>query len=150
MGKLASQTRIKWEGDLFHLFLFPYQFSEIAPQVVHSVDLLAGSWGTVGSIISWTYMFGGAKCVAKERIEAIDMKKKSITFKVIEGDLLKLYSEFKIICEMESDGDGEDKVYKCALEYEKRSDEAPEPTVFMDFLLNFMKDIERSRRLVPN
>ncbi|KAL1532787.1 kirola-like [Salvia divinorum] len=151
MGKLVSQRNIKWEGDLFNLFLFPYQFAQVAPQTVHSCDILAGSWGTVGSTILWTYNVGGAKNVAKEIVEAIDKKKKSIAYKVIEGDPLKFYSEFKIICEVH-ESSGHDNLVTYTLEYEKRNVESPEPTGFMDLLLHqFSKEVDDcSHRLQPN
>jgi hypothetical protein len=46
---------------------------------------------------------GQAK-VAKEKIEAIDDTNKSITFKVIEGDLLQEYKSFKMVSSSYSQG----------------------------------------------
>ncbi|KAL0288448.1 UNVERIFIED_CONTAM: Kirola [Sesamum calycinum] len=52
--------------------------------------------GTVGSVIYWNYTHDGKERVAKEIIEAIDEEKKSVTFKVIEGDLMELYKTIKL------------------------------------------------------
>lgn len=148
MGKLVSEIGVKWEGDLFRLFQFPYQLSDITPHLIQSVDLLSGTWGTVGSVIRWTYTQDGVKSTSKEMIEAIDEQKKSITFKVMEGDPIKSYKSFKIITEVESNG--ADNVLTWSLEYEKQNGGVPHPTAFMDSLLVFSKEVERSRQLVPN
>ncbi|XP_047965781.1 kirola-like [Salvia hispanica] len=115
-----------------------------------SVLYLPNTWGTNGSLIHWTYNVGGAKNVSKEIVEGIDEKKKSITYKVIEGDPLKLYSEFKIKCDVESNG--HDNIVTYTLEYKKRNGQSLEPTGFMDLLVHqFSKEIEEcNRRLRPN
>lgn len=77
-------------------------------------------------------------------IEAIDEKKKSITFKAMEGDPIKLYKAFKVIVEVESNG--EDNMLTWSLEYEKQNGGVPDPTAFLEFLLGFAKDVERTRQ----
>lgn len=57
-GKLVSQISIKSKGDVFQLFRSPSPLSDISPEIVQSVDLQDGQWGTVGSIIFWNYTVG--------------------------------------------------------------------------------------------
>ncbi|KAL0408973.1 UNVERIFIED_CONTAM: hypothetical protein Sradi_1831700 [Sesamum radiatum] len=59
-GKLVSRTCINADGDLF-FELFRYKFSHltnICPQLIHCVNLVAGQWGAVGSVFSANYTLG--------------------------------------------------------------------------------------------
>ncbi|KAL0446769.1 UNVERIFIED_CONTAM: Kirola [Sesamum latifolium] len=59
-GMLVSRTSIKSDGDLF-FELFRYKLPHIAnicPEMIQSVDLVAGQWGAVGSVIRWNYSIG--------------------------------------------------------------------------------------------
>ena len=59
-GKQVFQIEIKSSGDVFHeLFKNkPHEMSSISPDIVHGCELHHGDWGTVGSIIFWTYTHG--------------------------------------------------------------------------------------------
>ncbi|KAI3453137.1 hypothetical protein Pfo_009800 [Paulownia fortunei] len=135
-GKLVSQISKKSDGDVFHkLFRYkPNHISDINPETVQSVDLQGGQWGTVGLVILWHYTQDGEKKVAKEITEAIDEKMKSITFKVIEGDLMELFKAFNFIVNV--DTNGEDNLA------------VPDPRTLMDLGLSLTKAIERHHLLV--
>ncbi|XP_059655382.1 kirola-like [Cornus florida] len=140
-GKLVTQTEIKSDGDLFHdMFRKPHRIYNICPDKVKAVDLHEGDWGTVGSVISWKYVHDGKEKTAKEIIEAVDDEKKSVTFKVIEGDLTELYKSFIFIVHV--DAMGESNLVTWTLEYEKLNENVPDPTTIMDFLVIMTKDIE--------
>ncbi|CDP21915.1 unnamed protein product [Coffea canephora] len=141
-GKLVFQIEIKSNGDVFHeLFKNkPYEVSSISPDIVHGCELHHGDWGTVGSIIFWTYTHDGQKKVAKEIIESIDKEKKSVTFKVIEGDLLKLYKSFIITVQVENHGQNNLVIW--TLQYEKLNHSVPDPTTIADLATKLTKDIE--------
>lgn len=78
--------------------------------------------------------------MAKEIIEAIDEEKKSVTFKVVDGDLMELYKTFKLTVHV--DTNGEDNLVTWTLEYEKLNRDVPDPHTLMDFCLKVTKDIE--------
>ncbi|EYU33126.1 hypothetical protein MIMGU_mgv1a0195071mg, partial [Erythranthe guttata] len=59
---------------------------------IQNCDLHDGQWD-------------GKERVAKEIIEAIDEEKKSVTYKVIEGDLMELYKTFKLTVHVDTSGD---------------------------------------------
>jgi hypothetical protein len=82
---------------------------------------------------------GQAK-VAKEKIEAIDETNKSITFKVIEGDLLKEYKSFKIFVQASPKGEG--SLVHWSMEYEKLKEDVPEPKTLLQFAVDMSKDID--------
>ncbi|XP_047308267.1 kirola-like [Impatiens glandulifera] len=142
LSKLVKQVEIKSDGDVFHeLFRFqPHHISNISPTNIQNVDLHEGDWGTIGSVIFWNYTHDGKEKVAKERIEAIDEEKKSVTFNVIEGDLLELYK----ICifTVHVDTDGENNLVTWTVEYEKLNEDVEDPTSMLDFCIVLTKDIE--------
>ncbi|KAK2981448.1 hypothetical protein RJ640_001962 [Escallonia rubra] len=82
----------------------------------------------------------GKEKVAKEIIEAIDEEKKSVTFKVIEGDLMELYKTF--ILSVHVDTKGEDNLVTWTFEFEKLNESVEDPNSLMEFCLNVTKDIE--------
>ncbi|XP_059655381.1 kirola-like [Cornus florida] len=140
-GKLVSQTEIKSDGDLFHdMFRKPHGISNICPDKVKAVNLHEGDWGTVGSVISWKYVHDGKVKNTKQIIEAVDDEKKSVTFKIIEGDLTELYKNF--ILTVHVDAKGESNLVTWTLEYEKLKADVPDPATIMDILVNVTKDIE--------
>ncbi|CAL5399991.1 unnamed protein product [Camellia sinensis] len=96
-------------------------------------DMLALS--SLGTILMY-----GKKKVIKEVIEAIDEENKSVTFKVIGGDVTELYRTFKITVHV--DTKGENNLVTWTFEYEKKSEDVEDPTTLMDFAINVSKDIE--------
>ena len=141
-GKLVSQIEIKSDGDVFHeIFRYrPHSISEMSPDKIQGVDLHDGDWGTVGSVIFWNYTHDGKQKVAKEIIEAIDEEKKSVRFKVVEGDLMELYKTFTFICHV--DTHGENNLVTWTMEYEKLNESVKDPHTMMEFCLHVTKDIE--------
>ncbi|KAL7181340.1 hypothetical protein ACSBR1_040261 [Camellia fascicularis] len=139
---LTRQVEIKSDGDLFHeIFRYkPHHISTMSPGNIHGVDLHEGEWGTVGSVICWNYTHDGKKKIAKEIIEAIDEENKSVTFKVVEGDLMQLYKTF--IVTVHVDTKGENNLVTWNFEYEKLNEAVEEPTTLMDFCITVTKDIE--------
>ncbi|CAL5338928.1 unnamed protein product [Camellia sinensis] len=141
-GKLVRQVEIKSDGDVFHeLFRDkPHHISTMSPANIHGVDLHEGDWGHVGSVISWNYTRDGKKKVGKEVVEAIDEENKSVTFRVIEGDLTELYKAFKVTVHV--DTKGENNLVTWTFEYEKKSENVEDPNAWMDLIINVTKDIE--------
>lgn len=78
--------------------------------------------------------------MAKEIIEAIDEEKKSVTFNVIEGDLMEQFKVMKLIVHV--DTKGEDNLVTWTLEYQKLNKDVADPHSLMDFCLRVTKDIE--------
>ncbi|KAA8529040.1 hypothetical protein F0562_033472 [Nyssa sinensis] len=141
-GKLVRQTEIRSDGNVFHEIFKsrPHHISKMSPDNIQGVDLHEGDWGTVGSVILWNYTHDGKEKIAKERIEAIDEENKSVTFKVIEGDLKELYMTFIITVHV--DTKGENNIVTWTFEYEKLNEDVPDPNTLMDFVIHVTKDIE--------
>ncbi|XAR72229.1 hypothetical protein NMG60_11018799 [Bertholletia excelsa] len=139
---MVRQVEIKSDGDVFHQIWRhrPHHISNMSPGNVQSCDLHEGEWGTVGSVIYWNYTHDGKKKVAKEIIEAIDEENKSVTFKVIEGDLMELYKT--IIFTVHVDTKGEKNLVTWTVEYEKLNEGVEDPTTLLDCVVTVTKDIE--------
>ncbi|XP_047938550.1 kirola-like [Salvia hispanica] len=140
--KLVSQVCIKSDGDVFHQLFRekPHKISGMCPDKVKACELHQGQWGSVGSVICWSYFLDGKERVAKEIIEAIDEEKKSVTFNVIEGDLMEQFKVMKLIVHV--DTKGEDNLVTWTLEYQKLNKDVADPHSLMDFCLRVTKDIE--------
>lgn len=82
----------------------------------------------------------GKKRVAKQVVEAIDEEKKSITFKMLEGDLMELYKNFIIKIHIETKGDID--LVTWTLDYEMPNEDVPHPITLLAFFIDLTKDIE--------
>nr|GMD72434.1 kirola-like [Ipomoea batatas] len=151
-GKLVSQIEIKSDGDVFHeIFRYrPNHISTMSSDKIHGCDLHEGEWGTVGSVICWTFTHDGKKKIAKERIEAIDEEHKSVKYKVIGGDLLEHYKSVSLSVHV--DTRGINNLVTWTIEFEKQNESIPEPHTLMKFVLDVTKDIETHHldQVMPN
>ncbi|KAL2518767.1 MLP-like protein [Abeliophyllum distichum] len=141
-GKLTAQIELRAGGDVFHdLFRYtPHQIPNISPTTIQACDLHEGEWGTVGSVYTWKYTNDGKPQVAKEVIESIDEEKRSVTFKLIEGDLKELLKAFKVSFHVETHGDID--LVTWTLEYEKLNNDVEDPLTLLGFCIKLGKDIE--------
>ncbi|XP_055801569.1 kirola-like [Solanum dulcamara] len=136
--KLTASVEVKCGRHLIHdLFhSITHYVPNISPNRVNRFEIHQGGIIKVGSIVSWKYYADGKMKIAKEVIEAVDLKKKSITWKVIEGDLLDLYNSFTIISSFEHEW----TIWTLA--YEKKTAATPDPLVFLGYFIELTKDIE--------
>ncbi|CAF2139359.1 unnamed protein product [Brassica rapa] len=115
VGKLETDVEIKAPAGKFHHMFAgrPHHVSKATPGNIQNCELHEGDWGKVGSVVIWNYVHGkptlyifyfyntynkfhGEAKVAKERVEAVEPEKNLITFRVVEGDLMKEYKSFVI------------------------------------------------------
>ncbi|KAL3831048.1 hypothetical protein ACJIZ3_019850 [Penstemon smallii] len=140
--KLTAQLAFKAGGDVFHHLLAnrPKHLSNVSPGKIQGCDLHQGEFGKNGSIIQWSYTLDGKQQIAKEMIQDINLEKKQISFKMVEGDLMELHKNMIITMHVETKG-GVDFV-TWTIEYELHSEENPHPLSFLNFLIEFTKDVE--------
>ncbi|CAM8942848.1 unnamed protein product [Rhodiola kirilowii] len=144
LGKLEGELEIKSKAEDFHdvFSARPHHISNVSPGNIQGCGLHEGDWGTPGSILVWDYVHDGKKCVAKEIVEAIDQENNSTTFRVIEGDLMELYKDFKVIVKATPKKEGEGSIVHWTLEYEKLHDGIPDPSTLLEFTHSMSKDID--------
>ncbi|CAN7040551.1 unnamed protein product [Brassica rapa subsp. trilocularis] len=86
--------------------------------------------------------FNGEAKVAKERVEAVEPEKNLITFRVVEGDLMKEYKSFVITIQVTPKHGGPGSVVHWYLEYEKISDEVAHPETLLQFCVEISREID--------
>ncbi|MCE0481146.1 hypothetical protein HAX54_038611 [Datura stramonium] len=137
-GKLIASMKVKCGGhiiyDLYHTNT--HRIPNISPNNVNHFEIHEGETIKVDSIVSWNYNDAGQKKFMKQVIEAIDPHKKSSRWKVIQGDVLELYNSFTIAASSEN------QWFTCTLEYEKKTEDTPEPLILLGLIIDMTKDIE--------
>lgn len=78
--------------------------------------------------------------ILKEKIDAVDDTKRTLTYSVIDGDLLKYFKHLKGNISVTPKGDG--SLVKWSFEFEKASQEVPEPNTMKEFAVKSFQDID--------
>ncbi|GLT36906.1 hypothetical protein SLA2020_112520 [Shorea laevis] len=141
-GKLGTDVELKASAERFHEMLCsrPYHVSNASPGKILGVDLHEGELGKEGSIICWTYVDDRETKIAKQRVEEIDSKNTSVTFVVIEGDVLKAYKSFLLKLGVTPKGEG--SVAHWTLVYEKLNADIPHPESLLEFCSQVSKEMD--------
>ncbi|XP_049411110.1 kirola-like, partial [Solanum stenotomum] len=136
-GKLIVSMEVKCGGHLINDIMHTntHQAANISPTINH-FEVHEGEIGKVGTIINMKYKEDGQEKTMKYEIEAIDRYKKSITRKVIGGDLLDFYSSFTFVSSREQ------QWITWTFEYEKKIESNPAPLNFLGFILDVTNNIE--------
>ncbi|KAL8137479.1 hypothetical protein V2J09_003480 [Rumex salicifolius] len=145
-GKLIGEVEVRSCGDLFHdLFATkPHEIATISPIHIQACDIHDGEFGKPGSTLVWNYTLNGKACVGKEVVESIDVEKKSITKKVVGGDLKEGFASFLIHIHVTPHPDaGDINLVTWLLEYEKLHENVPHPTMILDLVLNVSNHIDK-------
>ncbi|CAN4124952.1 unnamed protein product [Withania somnifera] len=137
-GNLIASIEVKCGGHLFHDIFHTdtHHIPNICPGKINHFEIHEGGTIKVGSIVSWKYNDDGKDKILKQVIESVDPQKKSITWKVIGGDLLELYNSFTSITSFDH------QWATWTFVYEKKTEETPEPLDLLGFLLDVTRDIE--------
>ncbi|GFP91548.1 mlp-like protein 423 [Phtheirospermum japonicum] len=107
-----------------------------------SIEVLEGDGKSAGSIRLVTYQPGLPDITkpAKEKVEKMDEANKTLSYSVIEGDVLQYYKNFKASLSVSPKGDG--SVVKWWCEFDKASDEVPNPDLIRDFATKNFQDLD--------
>ncbi|CAE5963733.1 unnamed protein product [Arabidopsis arenosa] len=148
VGKLETEVEIKASAGKFHHIFAerPHHVSKATPDKIHGCELHEGDWGKVGSIVNSssgnTFMANGKVSVAKDTIEAVDPEKNLITFKVLEGDLMKEYKSFAFTIQVTPKQGGSGSIVHWHLDYEKISEEVAHPETLLQLCVEISKEID--------
>lgn len=78
--------------------------------------------------------------ISKEKIDAFDEANKTMAYTVVEGDILKFYKHFRCHITVTPKGDGSTVKWLC--EFQKATDEVPDPHVIKDFVVKNFKEMD--------
>lgn len=114
-------------------------------EVTTHVNLLEISQSSSFKILCLTPCFGlkllgGTSMSLKETVESVDDENKSITFKVVDGEIMNHFKCFKSNLQVKAKDEG--SLVKWGLEYEKVNKDVPNPDAYLEFAVNVTKDIE--------
>ncbi|XP_060185439.1 kirola-like [Lycium barbarum] len=137
-GKLIGSVEVKCGGHLVHDIFHSktHHIPNICPGKINHFEIQEGENIKIGSVVSWKYNDDGKDKTCKQVIEAVDPQTKTVTWKVIGGDLLELYNSFTIITSCDH------QWTTWTFVYEKKTEDIPEPLVLLGFVLHVTKDIE--------
>ncbi|KFK44400.1 hypothetical protein AALP_AA1G252500 [Arabis alpina] len=120
----------------------PHHVAKATPRNVQACELHDGEWGTVGSIIFWNYVHDGEAQVSKERVELVEPEKNLITYRVLEGDLMKEYKSFVNTIQVTPKQGENGSIVRWYFEYEKIDDNVAHPESFLPFFVEVVKEID--------
>lgn len=86
------------------------------------------------------YLIDDKAQTAKQVLQGIDKEKKTISWKMLEGDLCVLYKDLVITAHVETKN-GVDFI-TWTIDYELISPENPHPVSFLNFFICLTKDLE--------
>ncbi|KAM7275454.1 hypothetical protein ACFE04_017320 [Oxalis oulophora] len=115
----------------------PHHMPDIAPDHIQGVEVHEGDYETHGSIKSWNYTCEGKPGVFKEKIHFDDENLK-ITLVGVGGDVFEHYKKYDCIFHFIPKGNG--TLAKIIIEYEKISDDMPDPINYFNVNVAFIKD----------
>ncbi|EPS66705.1 hypothetical protein M569_08073, partial [Genlisea aurea] len=129
--EMKSDADKVWESIKESTTLFP----KALPRQYASIDLLQGDGKSVDSVRLIKFHHG----TTKEKIVGFDEEGKTIVFAVTEGNLLKYADNVKATVSVTgSDGCS----VKWCMEFDKMSEEAPDPELMKGFAVECFQDLD--------
>ncbi|KAK9052103.1 hypothetical protein SSX86_028731 [Deinandra increscens subsp. villosa] len=143
IGKLDVEVKVKSDADKFWKTIMDSAtiFPKVCSDLYKAVEVVEGDGKSVGSV-RMVHFAEGSPVVksAKEKIEELDEAKKKVAYSVIDGDMMQYYKRFKASLEVIPEGDG--SLVKWVCEFEKASEEVPDPDMIRDFAAKNFKEID--------
>ncbi|WZZ90609.1 MLP-like protein 34 [Brassica napus] len=131
-------------GKFLDMFVGKQQFevSSICPSYIQGCELREGEMGQVGSIVVWRYVHDGEAKMIMEIIDSIDLENNQVTFKVLDGDLMKEYTLFLITLQVTSKEGGVGSVAHWHFQYVKINEKVADPESLLQFAVEVSKEID--------
>ncbi|KAG2253867.1 hypothetical protein Bca4012_101575 [Brassica carinata] len=149
VGIIETTVEIKSSPEKLHdMFVGKkHHIPSASPSFVHGCELHEGEMGQVGSVISnnlkpinmWS---DGEARVMKERIESIDPENNSVTYRVLEGDVMNEYKSFVITLQVTPKEGEPGSVVHWHFEYEKINEEVAHPETLLQFAVEVSKELD--------
>ncbi|KAK4488853.1 hypothetical protein RD792_004643 [Penstemon davidsonii] len=143
-SKIEAEVEVRsdagkfWESIRESTTLFPKAF----PDQYQSIQLLQGDGKSVGSVRLINYAPGVSPISStKEKIESVDEANKTLSYSVIDGDVLNYYKNFKANLTVTPKGENGSTV-KWACEFDKANEDVPNPDIMRDFAVKCFNDLD--------
>ncbi|XAR65032.1 hypothetical protein NMG60_11008979 [Bertholletia excelsa] len=142
-GKLEVDVELKspaekiWDSIMNYANVFP----KALPHQYKTIQVVEGDGKTIGSVQLVHYTEASpVVATSKEKIEAVDAAKKTLSYSVVDGDLLKYYKSFKATVVVVSKGNG--SLVKWCCEFAKAGEDIPDPNLIRDFAVKSFQDLD--------
>ncbi|KAL9226255.1 hypothetical protein vseg_002087 [Gypsophila vaccaria] len=143
MHKLEEDVELKCKAAKIFEMLRSKQpeIPELCSNKIASIEAHQGDWLTVGSTRKWDLIIGGKSSPIVDRIDEIDEENMILTRSVIDGDMMKHYKSLISKIHAISKDNGNSCVVKCSLEYEKLTENAPEPHDLFNLGVSVLREL---------
>ncbi|KAI4388923.1 hypothetical protein MLD38_001211 [Melastoma candidum] len=135
VSRLTLQVDLTCSADKFYGMFRKNmgQLVQMFPENLKGYRFVQGNEFGNGAVVLWNYNLGTPSTV-KARHDTNDATK-AITFTVLEGDLLRIFKNFKVKLQVERG------VAKWSFEFEKINPNSPNPTEYLDFVNKVSKGL---------
>ncbi|TKY58605.1 defense response [Spatholobus suberectus] len=140
-GKLEAEIEVKSSADKFWGAI--KDSAEIFPKVSNdykSIEILEGDGKAAGSVRQVTLGEGSLVKIVKEKIDFVYDENRTLVYRVIDGDLLNYFKHLKGQLSVTPKGDG--SLVKWSYEYEKVSQDIPDPDIVKEFVLKTLQKVD--------
>ncbi|KAL5216294.1 hypothetical protein ABZP36_007695 [Zizania latifolia] len=121
-------------------------FPKIFPEQYKSIETVEGDGKSAGTVRLLKYTEGVPMVTfAKEKVEVADDEKKVVSYSVVDGELVDFYKNFRVTLHVTPKGAGEDgagAVVSWAMDYDKASDQVPDPDVIKETAAKTFHDLD--------
>ncbi|MED6107757.1 hypothetical protein PIB30_017249 [Stylosanthes scabra] len=141
-GKISVEFEIQVPATkYFNILTKEFHNIQNICERVHGANLHQGDdWHCTDSVKQWTCLIDGKVITCKEKIEAIDEEKKSLSYKLFDGDVGENYKVFNMSVQL-SETNNECALVKWSIEYEKINEDAKTPYAYLEFLEKGTKEV---------
>ncbi|KAL9235851.1 hypothetical protein vseg_010590 [Gypsophila vaccaria] len=144
LRRAEGQVQLKCHADKFFGAMTQKTnlVHELCPDKFPKVELHEGtSWHSVGAVKTWHYVAYGKSEFVKTKVAEVNEKSMFVRYDYLDGHILRnYYNNFKSMFQVIRNNEG--CYVKWSFEYEKKSEDAPNAEIFIDFLLDVAKDMD--------
>ncbi|KAJ1271403.1 hypothetical protein BS78_06G125800 [Paspalum vaginatum] len=120
-------------------------FPKIFPEQYKSIETVEGDGKSAGTVrvLKYTDAVPMLK-FAKEKLELADDENKVVSYSVVDGELVEFYKNLKITLKVSPAKEGEAgaAVVNWAMEFDKASDQVPDPDVIKETATKTFHDLD--------
>ncbi|KAI3864402.1 hypothetical protein MKX03_028438 [Papaver bracteatum] len=146
--RLHAEVELKnCTADQFYGFLKNEMTTlpQVIPHIFKSFQILAGDGKSEGTIRLSKVAMGTCHVeMVKDKIEAIDDESRTVSFSVVDGDVLRMYPKFEYtltVTPLVTQGSDQSCLLKLSVEYEKENEDVPHPHQYVEFATSANKAI---------
>ncbi|KAI3865862.1 hypothetical protein MKX03_020610 [Papaver bracteatum] len=133
VGKLVTQLEVNCDADIFYKIVKHHEdVPNVIPHFITGVKVTKGDGLVSGCIKEWNYILEGKEMTDVEETTHAD-ESRTLTHRVIEGNLMKDYKKFELIIQTNPKSNGHGSIVTHSIVYEKMNEDSPVPFDYLKF-----------------